>query len=210
MTDLLAERYTGETTLLLARDTRWHDNVVHASRTQVMPDGLAAEIAEALRSWGSELAAAPVASDESPFPRDEVEAIDYLIEVLGISQKQALAAVRVPKRTYFGWRSGREPRGKAKAQVWEMVRVVAGLQAAHPSLRAWIHSTPRAMRALTAGDASGLALTDLDLAAAGENVERPPVPPASDTRAFIGHGVRTLIVESEELEDSRGREHTSS
>lgn len=210
MTDLVAERYTGETTLLLIRDTRWNDSVVHASRTQVMPGGLAAEITEALKSWGSELAATPVDADTSTFPRDEVEAVDYLIEVLGISQKEALAAVRVPKRTYFGWRSGRKPRGKAKAQVWAMVRVVVGLQAAHPHLRGWIHSTPRAMRALAAGDASALALADLDLAAAGEGVERPPVPPADDARAIAGPGGGTLIVESEELEDSRGPEHTSS
>lgn len=178
----------------------WDHHLLHKSSTSITSFGLADEVAATLDSWGSPLVQPRAATLE--FPADEAAAIEYIAVALGVTQKAALSAVRVPKRTYHGWKGdGHQPRARAKVRVWTMARAVSGLAAMHDNLPAWFHGTPEAQKAFSSGDAGGLALIDLEWATTHAHVAKPPVIVFDDTAELAFSEPSPSTVMSEDLDD---------
>jgi len=152
----------------------WDQQIVARSWTLVTTTGIPGEVSSALDSWGAAIAIPAVAT--SAPPRSEVEAVEFIAEALGLPQVAVLKALRVPKRTFHGWKGkGHKPRQGAKDRVWAMTTAVAGLADVHTNLAAWFHATEEAQRAFNAGDVAALALADFTWARVNLQVQLPPV-----------------------------------
>lgn len=102
----------------------------------------------------------------SAYPVDEVAAVEYIRQLLRVTQDEVLAAVDVAERTFFGWKQlGRRPRKSSTGKLWTAVEVLFYLQEAHPNVAGWFNDAPEAREAFEAGDFAGLAALELEWAA---------------------------------------------
>lgn len=132
-----------------------------ASRTALDRTTVTANVAEVLVAWDGELALrAPVRC----FPNTATDAVGFIATTLGIPQGDVLSAVGIPSRTYFGWKTGHQPRSRNLRKLWQMTEVIYYMVGAHPNLAAWFSSDKSAQKLFATGDANGLALLEFSWA----------------------------------------------
>lgn len=152
----------------------WDQKTVARSWTLLTAVGIPEEVSATLDSWGSTIVMPHVSVPS--FPRNEVEAVEFIVDALELSQVAVLKALRIPKRTFFGWKGkGHRPRQPVKDRVWTMTNAVAGLAATHDNLAAWFHANDKAQQAFKSGDPAALALVDFQWASLNQQVQVPPV-----------------------------------
>lgn len=170
------------------------------SRSYINRDFLDPRIGDVLEVWEGppatadavpqlRIVAAPMVRE---YPQTAVDAVEFIRDLLDVSQDAVLASVGIQERTYFGWKSNRasRPRVSSLGKLWLMVEALFGLEPHRPNLAAWFHSTPEAQRAFASGDVSRLQLLELQAAAVG----RPELLP--DVRLFGDPGDPTAVGES--------------
>jgi len=99
-----------------------------------------------------------------PYPETPEQAIDYLRDVLQVSRSDVFEAVGVPERTFHNWQKkpSTRPRTSSLGRLWPMVDALFRLQAGHPNIAGWYHSTPAAQDAFKAGDINRLLQLELE------------------------------------------------
>lgn len=128
-----------------------------ASRTALDRTTVTASVAEVLVAWDGGL---PSLAPERIFPNTATDAVSFIATTLGIPQGDVLSAVGIPNRTYFGWKTGHQPRSRNLQKLWQMAEVVYYMSSAHPNLAAWFCSDETARELFASGDANGLALSE--------------------------------------------------
>jgi hypothetical protein len=88
-----------------------------------------------------------------PFPETPVEAVEYLAGLLAISRDAVLRGTQVSESSFYRWKRvpDVEPRLDSLGRLWPTVRALSQLEAVHPNLASWYHSTPEAQEAFEAG-----------------------------------------------------------
>lgn len=152
----------------------WNQQIVARSWTRLTTVGIPDEVSAALDSWGSTIVVPQVAV--LAFPSNEVEAVEYMAKILDLPQVSVLRALRIPKRTFHGWKgNGHQPREAVKDRIWTMTHAVAGLASLHADVATWFHATPTVAKAFRSGDSSKLTLADLEWSTENLKVLLPPV-----------------------------------
>ncbi len=158
-------------------------------------DLVAQEIREVLTAW-EEMTASPAHSSTSldrnsgapgaeprlRYPSTPVAAVEYVRDLLGVSQDTVLAAAGVAERTFFGWKKtpNSRPRVASLGRLWLMVEALTQLQGSHPNLAAWIHSNPDAWRAFEAGQVNRLVQLEVEWVVGNEPAHTPHAPRFGD------------------------------
>ena len=157
------------------------------SRSFINADLLDARIGRVLADWEDTKPVDKPSVEEAQtvhvvreYPHTAVDAVEFIRDVLGVTQDAVLAAVSIAERTYFGWKSrpGTRPRVSTQGKLWLMVEALHGLEPLRPSLAAWFQATPEAQRAFAAGDVSRFQLLELQ----DSTFDRPDLVP--DARLF--------------------------
>lgn len=97
-------------------------------------------------------------------PKDPVSAVQYMKEVLHLTQGEVLSAVGVPQRTYQGWTEGdgRTPRDSSLGLIWPMTHVLMGIEQVNPDFTAWYQTSDKAKELFKSGNVDGLALLEFE------------------------------------------------
>jgi hypothetical protein len=116
-----------------------------------------------------------------PYPETPEEAVDYVRDVLQITRDAVYPAVGVRERTFHNWQKKPDtrPRARSLGKLWPMIDALFHLQAAHPNIAAWYHSTPAAQDAFNAGDVNRLLQLELEyvnMHAVSLTTSRVPAP----------------------------------
>jgi hypothetical protein len=94
--------------------------------------------------------------DHTGRPADPVSAILYLASVLAWPQHAVCRAVGVPRRTYYGWKTGGHRANPARiTRLWSTVDAVHVVERTRPELLARIAQDQQASACLAAGDLTG-------------------------------------------------------
>ena len=135
-----------------------------------------------------------------PYPENPEQAIDYLRDVLQVNRGDVFTAVDVPERTFHNWQKkpSTRPRPSSLGRLWPMVDALFHLQAAHPNIAGWYHSTPAAQDAFKAGNINRLLQLELEYVnahAVSLTASRIPAPyfgdPGDDLNETDAHDVDT-------------------
>lgn len=120
----------------------------------LIDDSGVAPVAETVAVEPVPVQAAPVRA----YPQTAVEAVEYLADLLQVTQDAVLRGTQVNERTYYGWKSrpDAKPRAASLGRLWPTVEALTYLAGAHPNLAAWFHSTPAAQEAFDGGDLNRL------------------------------------------------------
>jgi hypothetical protein len=118
------------------------------------------------------------------YPANEVAAVEFIRDLLRITQEEVLSAVGVADRTFFGWKQhGRRPRRTSTGNLWPAVEVLFYLQDAHPNLGGWFHDDSAARSMFAEGRFSDLANRELDWAMRTYSVGPRPAPSFQEIEA---------------------------
>ena len=133
---------------------------------------LDATIQAVLSSWdqlldapfGRRVGVANTPTGGQRYPDTPVEAFDYVCDVLQVNRTDVYDAVGVQERTYYNWQTKPDtrPRATSLGRLWPMVEALFRLQAVHPNIAGWYHTTPAAQAAFKAGDINRLLQLELE------------------------------------------------
>lgn len=148
---------------------RFPDLYTRSARSTINVAAISDQIREVLADWDeidldAVLAEAPTGRPES-YPVDEIGAVEFLRDLLRISQDRVLQAVGIAERTFFGWKQhGRRPRTSSTGLLWAAVEALYYLQESHPNLAGWFNDNIRAQELFAAGQFDKLVALELDWA----------------------------------------------
>ena len=93
------------------------------------------------------------AREVRPFPETPVQAVEYLSGLMDISRDAVLRGTGVSESSFYRWKrmSDVAPRPDSLGRLWPTVRALSQLEAVHPNLASWYHSTPEAQEAFEGG-----------------------------------------------------------
>jgi hypothetical protein len=123
--------------------------------------------------------AGAIGSSALPYPMSPVEAVEFVRDILQVSQDSVLSAVGVKARTFFGWRTRTDsrPRSSSLGVLWAMADALYYLQNSHPNLASWYHANPAAQEAFAAGRVNRLVQLEHEWAAANRRPVYAPRAP---------------------------------
>lgn len=191
----------------------WDRRVLPKSWTLLTTLGIPQEVSHTLGAWGSTILEPqlPAATEDPamPYPATEVEAIELIARVLDLPRVDVLKAVRIPKRTFHGWKGkGHRPREKAKQRVWAMTAVVVDMAAFHENVAAWFHATPEVAEAFGSGDPDRLAMSELEWSSRNLKASLPPVVQLGDGLELPESSGTVAGFVSDDLEDQLASQHS--
>lgn len=140
--------------------------------------GVARDVVTVVAAWQRDAAAGAAPS----LPVTEVEAVDFIKDLLRVSRDAVLAAVGIRQKTFYNWYSnGNRARPGSTGTLWPMAQTLHAIALGHPNLAAWFHSDPQAQRAFEAGDANAIILAEADWAVRNYTAPARPVPDFDST-----------------------------
>lgn len=88
-----------------------------------------------------------------PFPGTPVEAVEYLVSLLRVPRDTVLRGTKVSESSFYRWKREPDtaPRPQSLGRLWPTVRAFSRLEAVHPNIASWYHSTPEAKEAFEGG-----------------------------------------------------------
>lgn len=108
--------------------------------------------------------AAPAPVAVAAYPQTAVEGVEYLADLLQISQDAVLRGTQVSERTFYGWKANPDakPRSASLGRLWPTVETLTYLAGSHQNLASWFHATPEAQEAFEAGHLNRLLQLELE------------------------------------------------
>ncbi len=133
------------------------------SRTTLIEPFVEPDVVSVIDAWD---AGASATVDTRPYPKDAVDAVEFIRDLLNVSLNDVFKATGVSERTFHGWKSrGHKPQAGSLGGLWPMADTLWYLANSHPNLEAWFHSSNEAKAAFGRGDSNQLALLEFDWAA---------------------------------------------